>query len=117
MLFFDWGPETSWSSTSCGDHGTRKGQPAERPEPGSENNEESGSDLEAEQEVLEEIRQCTGVDIAPILRSAPESRPPGPMVIPRSEEGTQTEHVPKRRRRKGNGHRHRRETPLPEAIT
>jgi hypothetical protein len=80
-----------------GDQGTRKGSPADRPEPTAEHQGGTGlwsgeagdrEELEEALQVLDEIHRCTGVDIAPIMRS---SRAQSPIVIPRRDADTQTE--------------------------
>jgi hypothetical protein len=82
-----------------GDIGFRKeveasqsfGEKTEEEEVRKDDRERSGS-LEKDRtfeeicEVLDEIQECTGIDIAPILRA---SRLPSPMVVPRTDEGTQ----------------------------
>jgi hypothetical protein len=55
-------------------------------EPGKETNWDQRGALEEVQDVLEEIRRCSGVDVVLIL-----SRPASPLVVPRREISVQTD--------------------------
>jgi hypothetical protein len=96
------------------DHGAREAYPAYAPEPREESqggkglclvvkaenaksenaveseNADDWADLNAVLEILDVIQEETGVNIAPMLRM---SRPPSPMISPRSDEYVQTEDV------------------------
>jgi hypothetical protein len=84
-------PGTTERVLAVGDGGVREDRPAYASEPREEDQGKRERVLSEICEALEGIRECIGVDIVPILRTAQASRAPSPMVVPRTDEGKETD--------------------------